>query len=249
VNKPGADTYDQRKSDAYKFLKSFEEALTAKLPPPQELRTSIRKIMTAAKTGMEQEHLRLPESAFLNLFAIPTLYQSMQEQDGMDASMAAQSLLSEYKRMRLLKKTSGSPIRTLKHPFTKVMAAKPTAIMKQWISGLPTALTQSCPDFSTREPFPYKILFEGKYFEKGGPEKATTELVNSIYQAFFYRGLPYVPSRNKSPAWDYEFACLLAADVSDGATLKRSWENLPSVVKNGFWDGANIYVMIVRGAV
>jgi hypothetical protein len=59
----------------------------------------------------------------------------------------------------------------------------------------------------------------------------------------------YVPSRNGSPAWDYEFACLVAADVSDGTTLKQSWEKLPAVVKKGFWEGANIYVMIVRGAV
>jgi hypothetical protein len=66
-------------------------------------------------------------------------------------------------------------------------------------AGHGNALTQSCPDFATRNPFPFKIVFEGKYFEKGGRDKATTELVTSIYQAFFYRGLPYDSSRKNGP--------------------------------------------------
>src|SRR5262249_7585339 len=136
--------------------------------------------------------------------------------------------------------------RKQRHPFEKVMGAKPTAIMEQWIAGRKNALTQSCPDFAIREPFPFKILFEGKYFEKGGSVKAKTELVNSIYQAFFYRGLPYDGSRKKGPAWDYEFACMLAGDVSEEASLQRAWEAIPGAVKEGFWEGANIYVMIVR---
>jgi hypothetical protein len=122
--------------------------------------------------------------------------------------------------------------------------SKPATIMQQWLSG---ALTQSSPDICAREPFPFKTVFEVKYFEKGGRDKAVTELVTSIYQAFFYLGLPYVPSRNSSPAWDYEFACMLAGDASEEGSLQRAWEAIPSAVKKGFWEGANIFVMIVRG--
>jgi hypothetical protein len=72
------------------------------------------------------------------------------------------------------------------------------------------------------------------------------ELVSSIYQTVFYRGLPYDFSRQNGPAWDYEFACMLAGDVSEERSLQRAWEALPRKVKTGFWEGANVYVMILR---
>jgi hypothetical protein len=94
-------------------------------------------------------------------------------------------------------------MRKEKHPFKKLMGTTPNAIMRQWLSGRNNALTQSWPDLATREPFPFNILFEAKYFEKGGRDRTVTELVTSIYQAFFYLGLPYVPSRNGSPVCPY----------------------------------------------
>jgi hypothetical protein len=230
----GTQNYHQRKHDAYAFLKKLEKTLNSILPPPTKLRTEIRKTAGDA------------EDAFLRQFVIPELHRLMSEYDEMDASKASQALLSEY---RTLRKTicSGTPARSQKHPFKKIMGTKPTSIMQQWMAGHSNALTQSCPDFATREPFPFKIVFEGKYFEKGGPGRAATELVSSIYQGFFYRGLPYEPSRKSGPAWDYEFACMLAGDVSEEGSLQRAWEALPKEVKKGFWEGANIYVMIARG--
>jgi hypothetical protein len=44
----------------------------------------------------------------------------------------------------------------------------------------------------------------------------------------------------------YEYACLLAFDASPGGTLHQSWESLPATVKRGFWEGANVYSMILR---
>jgi hypothetical protein len=227
-----AQIYDQRKHDAYSFLKGLEKTLNSTLPPPTELRTEIRKTVGDL------------EDAFLSRFVIPRLSELMTAYDDMDASKASQALLSEYRTLRP-RYCSGTPARKQRHPFAKIMDTKPSAIMQQWMSGHGNALTQSCPDFATRDPFPFKIVFEGKYFDKGGPGRATTELVRSIYQAFFYRGLPYDSSRKKGPIWDYEFACMLAGDVSEEGSLQRAWEALPSEVKRGFWEGANIYVMIV----
>jgi hypothetical protein len=238
--------HEERKRGAYMFLKNFESALNSELPPPAELRTLIRKTTLESKTDSGRDYLRLPESAFLNLFAIPALHKFISNQSGMNSLKASEVLLSEYKRLRP-RYCSGPPIRTMKHPFRKVMGVKPSTIMQQWMSGRDNALTQSSPDICIRAPFPFTILFEGKYFEKGGPEKAATELVTAIYQAFFYRGLPYVASRNGGPTWDYEFACMLASDTSEQGSLRGAWERIPSAVKKGFWDGANIYIMIVRG--
>jgi hypothetical protein len=39
---------------------------------------------------------------------------------------------------------------------------------------------------------------------------------------------------------------MLAGDVSEEGSMQRAWEALPGKVKKGFWEGANIYVMIVR---
>jgi hypothetical protein len=228
-----AEIYNQRKKHAYEFLKNFERKLNSSLPSPTQLQDRIRT--TAGNL----------EDAFLSQFVIPPLWELMATYDGMDNSKANQPLLSEYTTLRR-KYCSGTPARKQRHPFAKAMGIQPTAIMQQWMSGHHNALTQSCPDFATRDPFSFKIVFEGKYFKKGGPNRATAELVSSIYQAFFYRGLPYDYSRHNGPAWDYEFACMLAGDVSEEGSLKGAWEALPSKVKKGFWEGANIYVMIVR---
>jgi hypothetical protein len=121
--------------------------------------------------------------------------------------------------------------------------------MRQWKSGRTNALKQSCPDIAIREPFPFKIVFEGKYFGKGNRVQAETALVTSVYQAFFYRALPYVPPHKTRPPWDYEYSCLLAYDASDDGSLQAAWKELPDTVRQGFWNGANIYVMILRGTV
>jgi hypothetical protein len=39
---------------------------------------------------------------------------------------------------------------------------------------------------------------------------------------------------------------MLAGDASEEGSLQRAWEALPTKVKRDFWEGANIYVMIVR---
>jgi hypothetical protein len=96
------------------------------------------------------------------------------------------------------------------------MGSNAEEIALKWKSG---TLTQACPDFAFRNPFPFKIVFEGKYFEQGSAEKAARDLATNIYQAFFYRSLPYVAAKKSGVAWDYDFACLLAYDASPAQTL------------------------------
>jgi hypothetical protein len=232
------------KQRAHDFVESLEKELTSNTPPPKEMRTAVRKIVADAQNDATRKHMRRTEDAFLNHYAVPIIYRHMQTVDGIGKSQAVEALLSES--YRHMPECSQTPARTQRHPFTKIVGAKPSSIDAQWTGKVP--LIQACPDFAFREPFPFKIVFEGKYFETGGSVKANTELAMNIYQAFFYRGLPYVPSKGPSlPAWDYEFACLLAYDASDDGSLKKAWDGLETKVKRGFWDGANVYVMIVRG--
>jgi hypothetical protein len=138
-------------------------------------------------------------------------------------------------------------MRTESHPFSKFVGTSAKQVINKWKAKDGSPFTQSCPDFATRKPFPYNIVFEGKYFLRGSPDFAERELVNNIYQAFFYRALPYVPPNRSGISWDYDFSCLLAYDASDNGSLLSAWKNLPEKVRRGFWDGANVYVMILRG--
>jgi hypothetical protein len=161
---------------------------------------------------------------------------------------ARAALLSENFR-HLPQICSGTPARKDRHPFDKTLAPGPREVMAHWRSGKANALRQSCPDFALRFPCPFSIVFEGKYFEQGSAAKAESELVNNIYQAFFYRSLPKVESIKTRPSWDYEFSSLLVCDASLDGTLKKAWDSLDPAVQAGFWNGANVYVMVIRSEI
>jgi hypothetical protein len=185
----------------------------------------------------------------LNGFVLPALALAVQADPSCSTdAKVKQALLNEY-HPSMPEISSHTPARTAKHPFTKMLGANAQEVYDRWADeGNNSSLVQSCPDFALREPFPHKIVFEGKYFANGSRQYAQRALVENIYQAFFYRGLPYVPETVKGrAAWDYDYACLLAYDASTTGSLKHAWENLPTRVKQGFWSGANIYVMILGG--
>jgi hypothetical protein len=78
-------------------------------------------------------------------------------------------------------------------------------------------------------------------------EFAQRQLVTDIYQAFFYRGLPRLAATKKHPEWNYDYACLMAYDASPTATLISAWTALDPQTRRSFWEGANVYVMVLRG--
>lgn len=238
---------DASKDKAYEFLQSLEESLNASLPQHAELKQGIRDIVKAAKIDDAQKHLRQPENAFLYHYAVPIIFDRMQTVPGIGEVEARRSFLSEFYR-NFPQWSLATPARTQGHPFNKILGTKPAAIIDRWTGVNGASLTQACPDFAFREPFPFKIVFEGKYFEQGGATAARSVLATNIYQAFFYRGLPYVGPRRSSPAWDYEYACMLACDASESGTLKQAWDSLDEHVKGAFWSGASVYVMILRSA-
>ena len=214
------------------------------------MRAAIPAIVKASKSDNKQPHMRQPEDAFLYRYVFPIMFRHMKTVEGIGEEEARQSLLSEYYR-NMPEFCRDTPARKERHPFSKLIGSKPAEIVAQWKGENGPPLKQSCPDFAFRNPFPFKVVFEGKYFGDGGPARAQHELVTNIYQAFFYRGLPFVAARTSgqkvAPAWDYDFACLLAYDASRDGTLRDAWGGLSPDVKRGFWEGANVYVMVLRG--
>jgi hypothetical protein len=90
------------------------------------------------------------------------------------------------------------------------------------------------------EPCPFNIVFDAKFFRDESLTSAERVLVTSVYEVVFYRGLP--PELGRARPW---FGCVLAYDACNGAYLQRVWESVES--KRLFWDGAYVFVMIVRG--
>jgi hypothetical protein len=235
------------KDAAHNFLHSYEVSLRRDLGSTEVLAARVRQRAAAAKADAAVPHLRRPEEVFLNELAVPRLFQELQSQLGLSADQACTALLSEnHKHMKSM--CSTTPARTVRHPFDKSFAPNARDVIEHWRSGKSNALRQSCPDFALRAPCPFSIVFEGKYFDAGTRDKAAAELVKNIYQAFFYRALPIVPVSDTRPPWDYEFACLLACDASPSGVLLEAWNSIPQAVQRGFWEGANVYVMVVRGA-
>jgi len=235
------------KDDAHRFLTKLEKSLQA-LPSAYEMHAWVRSTTQANKGPRGDRHLRGPEAAFLNGHVIPALFRAICD-EGLSVPDARRALLNEN-HPSLPQYSVDSPARTVRHPFTKTIGTSPEKIYERWVDpDNASALVQSCPDFALRAPFPHSIVFEGKYFTQGSSKHGKQELVRDIYQAFFYRGLPSVEETKRGRAgWAYEYAVLIAYDASPLGTLRNAWDDLPSKVRNGFWSGANLYVMILGGS-
>lgn len=233
------------KNNAFSFLEAAKATLNTDLPPPDHIRLAIRDVTAAAKADVSKAHLRWPEGVFVNQFIVPKLFELMQTVDGIDEAAARHSFLCEgYHNFPQF--CSGTPARSELHPFTKIISSNAADVIDKWKGKNGNALTQACPDFAFRDPFPFRVVFEAKYFDRGSTDKAARELAANIYQAFFYRSLPYVAPKRSSGPWDYDFACLLAYDASPAGALLAAWNELTGPVRAGFWVGANLYVMILR---
>jgi hypothetical protein len=241
----GGNLVDATSKDrALAFLKELEETLNSKLPGPTDMDPWIRSTVAEAKTDDKKKHLRSPEAVFLNEQALPKLFDLLIHR-GLSREQAQEALLSEnYRGTPEL--ALGSPVRWERHPFRKTLGARPSDIYLGWTKPDKHGLAQSCPDFSLHKPFPHAILFEGKYFSEGSLELAQRQLVEDIYEAFFYRGLAPLAAARKYPDWNYDYACLMAYDASASGTLSKAWERLPIETRSSFWESANVYAMILR---
>jgi hypothetical protein len=236
---------------AHDFLAELHAYLNAGMPAPAEIRSEIASAVRDAKAlpkGDPGRRAAFPEGAFLNNYVLPTIHKFLCGRPGLTADQAKRALLSESYRAQP-DITSASPVRSVKHPFRKVIGVSPRQVMKTWRgeAGVPALAWNSCPDMALRYPAPHNVIFEGKYFTLNAVSSAEAELVRDIYQAFFYLGLPHLPETRKSAGWNYDYACVLAYDASRDGVLVEAWQSLPSEVRQSCWDGANVYVMILRG--
>ena len=236
------------KMQTHKFLSALQHRLSHELPSPSAMREAIQKMIAEPKNE-NNKHLRPREAAFLNGFAVPKIFEHMQTLPGIGEKEAKQALLSEYYGS-MRKYHQQSPRRRLDHPFEKSRRV-PAEILNRWFGkepnntgGFRKPFHQPCPDLAWGNPFPHKVVFETKYFWDGkGPE---TQLVDGIYETFYYLAMPRLSAAPSHPAWDYDFGCFLAFDASPERSLERAWEGIEEEVKSQFWSRGNLFVMIIR---
>lgn len=240
------DMEQPAKSEAFAFLQTLHAALNGRLPPAAALRDEVAQLIELGRTDASYRHLCSREHAFTRGIALPRIHEELTSTLGLSTEDAREALLSEgwanYKSI-----SSNTPARTINHPFDKALGSDARSIYAKWTKQTSRRpLTQSCPDFALRPPAPHKIVFEAKYFSGGTVRQAENDLVSALYEAFFYRALPPIKERN-ARTWDYDYACVFAFDASEDGTFANAWEALDAEVKEGFWRGANVYVMVLRG--
>jgi hypothetical protein len=246
---------ETEKSNAKTFLEKMEVYLKDNLPGRsavcKEVADEVAKAIAEKKNGIpkhKRQHISSPEGAFFKLFGAKYVYDYLRgDFCRLSVPDARHALLSEsYRHFKNI--ASDSPRSLKRNPFTKQAGVSAQSIVDRWWKH-GDKCQQSCPDLALRAPCSHTVVIEGKYYRKGGYEAAQAELVRGIYQCFFYRGLPTVPKTGKPPAWDYDYACLLAYDASDEGNLIHAWEKLKernNDIATGLWDGSNIYVMVIR---
>lgn len=234
------------KDSAYEFLRTLHENLDASFAGHQEMHTAVGELIKLGQSRAEFRYLCSPEHAFTRGIALPKIHEELTGTFNLSLDQAREALLTEgwINHMGI---SSNTPARTVRHPFDKALISDASLVYQKWAKEskrLP--LTQSCPDFALRPPCPHKIVFEAKYFTRGSQQLAERELVTDLYQTFFYRALPPTYAVPERP-WDYDYACLFAYDASPYGAFKAAWEALDTDVREGFWKGANVYVMVLRG--
>jgi hypothetical protein len=236
------ENWHNAQSQAWEFLSDLQRFLSDRIPAREEVAKTLKDVVTHAKLSplKSDRSSSYPEGAFLNHYVIPLVHEYLKTEIRLSEADSRRALLSESYRSHM-DVASGTPVRSGKHPFSKKLGASPNALLSDWQMG--SLSDNSCPDMALRTPCPTRVVFEAKYFRSGGSASA---LASGVYECFFYRGLPYCPAPNSEHGdWDYVYACFLAYDATPDSILKREWDGVDENVKKAFWQGANIFVMLL----
>jgi hypothetical protein len=236
-----SDAESDRKA-AGVFLEGLKNHLSKRISS-LAVREWIQEKKSSAPQGKHVQY----EGLFVDKFVLPEIpeYLRGKLEDPTDECIR-EAFLAESDLARKQRWTSGSPTSANKYLFTKVLAANPKGVvMSWWGDSKKEPISQSCPDWAFRLPCPHTVIFEAKLFRNGGDDTARSELVNGIYQCFYYRAHPDVAATKKHPAWQYRYACLFVYDASENRSLVKAWKTLNSKVKEACWSTANIFVIVL----
>jgi len=237
-----ASDVERDRKAAGRFLEGLKDHLSSKISPTG-VQQWIQKKKDSNPIGKDVQY----ELLFTDTFVLPAIPEYLEKALALSASDRCTAFLAESGLAKTRGWTSNSPRSANKYLFTKVFGADSKSVVKLWWGDSGKGLTsQSCPDWAFRSPCPHTVVFEGKFFRKGGVDAARRELVSGIYQCFYYLAHPKFPKTETHPAWDYKYACLFAYDASGERSLVKAWEALNKEVREACQGGAsNIFVIVL----
>lgn len=232
------------KSSALHFLRELERRLSSSLRDTDRLTAALDEAV-ANRDRVKDPHLFRREAVFVNRYVVPCLYELIcaPEYFANDEARARKALRNEH-LTGMEKYTEATGAWLEKHPFSKIWPGDPEAVYAQWSAG--KGLRDSWPDIAIHDEALPRVVFECKYFVGGSSAAARTAIVQDLYQAVFYRGLPPLPAKGTRAAWSCDYACLIAFDASPSRELLGAWKRLPAQVRDAFWSGAGVYPMFIE---
>ncbi len=141
----------------------------------------------------------------------------------------------------------GSGARVVRHPFSKNLDDTTEIVFNRWMSGVEgEAIGQQWVDYSIHVPESFSILFEAKLSFVGSQNIAQKELVQGLFEASHYLGLPDSIDDNGVLRWKkFDYASLVICDATRGNFFATAYEALPKNVRDSFWSSAGIYPIIL----
>ena len=228
------------KEAAYNFLKQLEKRLNSSVPPRMELKSMVDAIWQKPKhLKTEREKIESKENVPFFSLAIPQIFELGKKEAALTDAEMRKALRCVYFG-KFPEFSSSNVFRKSGYPFPKKWGLSANEVMRSWQKPQSSTVpaNQAWPEAGLVAPFPWRILFEAKFFEEDSVSAAENALVTGVYETAFYRGLP------TDGDWSYDFGCLLAYDVSENGYLKQAWDSV--VDKRLFWEHGHLFVMIVR---
>lgn len=226
---------DKEKQSAFDFLFRLQKKLNSEMLAPLAVQELIGRIRAKPMYERTPKELLACNENLCFYLALPHVFSSMTEVHGINAVSARQSLLCEY-YTKFPEFSSGNSYRRQGFPFGKDTTKSTAEILKGWRNPYKSPPeNQAYPDLCLSHPFPFRTIFEAKYFNTNNLNAAEKALVTGVREIAYYLGLP----------WDYEYGCLVVYDASENNLFQAAWESIAA--KRLFWDDGNIFVMTVRG--
>jgi hypothetical protein len=235
------------KKKAHEFLLDLQRRIGDSVSDRGYVERTVRSSAKKTKDGTGWE------MAFINGFVLKNVHACLAQHQGeVSGGKAPRDLIlaeSRWAKEKNVGIACGTPVKNSGHPFYKVLGVRPETLYPRWQGEDPrrrkTTFAAVCPNFAILAP--YRIVFECKYFNRPAAQPAVSQLVEGLYQAFFYRAMPSLPRAPQlEHGWDYEYSCFLAYDATANERLAKAWEGLRKI-HHRFWDESNIFVMILTG--
>jgi len=227
------------------FLRDIQKYIGERVADSDRVESTVKALAKKTKGGTNLEAAFVDEFVLKNVKTYLAQHESAVLGDKSPRSFILAESVPAKKELAI---ACWTPAKQTGHPFYKSLRTNPRDLYLRWSGkdrkARKTPFVPVCPDLALLAP--YRVVFECKYFNQRATQPAVLQLVEGLYEAFFYRALPtFEPGvAGLKYGWNYEYACFLAYDATPNRRLEQAWKELKQV-RGRFWAESNIFVMIL----